>query len=341
MVIGATGQCGRAIVERLLLDGWQVTATTSGPLPDDDAGRPLRWAHLDRDPSSDLSSLAATPVDVVVQVAAFGPEHAEQLVRLGDRTGSVVVLSSVSVYTDAAGRSLDESTGPDDFPQWPVPIPIDWVTLAPSENTYSTRKVLLEQTLRERAPWPVTIIRPGAIHGAFSHHLREWYFIQRVLDGRRQVILPFRGESIFQPTAAVNLAELVALAANNPGDRTLHCGDLDPPTVSEISALVDAHFGWSTERVFVDGVKPAPTVGNHPWAVPRPVVVDMEAARVELGYQQVASYAESLGPTIEWALDACRGRDWRDVFTDLARYPDNLFDYDAEDAYLRTTRSTR
>ena len=92
-------------------------------------------------------------------------------------------------------------------------------------------------------------------------------------------------------------------------------------------------MGWSTERVLVDGPEPGPTVGNHPWAVPRPVIADMRRAETELGYQQRATYAEALAETVPWVVDACSGRDWRDVLTALARYPD-LFDYEAEDAFL-------
>jgi nucleoside-diphosphate-sugar epimerase len=180
----------------------------------------------------------------------------------------------------------------------------------------------------------VTIVRPGAIHGRYSAHLREWYFIKRALDRRRQVVLPYGGESIFQPTATVNLAEMVALAAAQPGARVLNCGDLDPPSVAEISEIVDELTGWKIERVLVDGDPPSPSVGSHPWAVPRPVVSDMVRARYELGYEQVATYAEALASTVPWAIEATEGRDWRDVFPTLARYPDEQFDYEAEDAFL-------
>jgi len=182
-------------------------------------------------------------------------------------------------------------------------------------------------------------VRPGAIHGPHSHHLREWYFIQRILDRRPHVILPFGGQSIFQPTSTVNLAELVALAAARPATRTINCGDLDPPTVAQISEIVDDHLHWSTQRVTVEGPEPAPTVGNHPWCVPRPVVADMSVAQAELGYRQPATYAAAVADSIRWAVEACAHRDWREVLPTLAGYPTDLFDYAAEDAYLETAFS--
>jgi nucleoside-diphosphate-sugar epimerase len=334
VIIGGRGQSGRAIGQRLVEDGWDVTATSAGPVPDPSGAPGIRWSVLARDEAGSLTDVVAPGTDVVVDITSFTRAHAEQLVTLGDRVGSAIVISTLSVYSDPAGRSLEEARDEGSFPEWPVPLPEDWPTLAPGDDSYSARKVAVEQLLRERAPWPVTIVRPGAVHGRFSHHLREWYLVKRALDQRPQVVLPFNGESVFQPTATVNLAELVALAAGKPGHRTLNCGDQSPPTVAQISAIIDDLLNWSTERVLVAGPEPRPTVGNHPWAVPRPVVVDMSLAQLELGYQQRASYEEALAETVPWVVEACSGRDWRDVLTVLARYPTELFDYDAEDAYL-------
>jgi nucleoside-diphosphate-sugar epimerase len=334
VIIGGRGQSGRAIGQRLAAAGWAVTSTTAGPLPDPATSPGIRWSALVRHEVNDLGGVVKPGTDLVIDVTAFSVAHAEQLLALGDRIGAAIVLSTLSVYTDPDGRSLDEATDEARFPAWPVPIPETWPTLPPSDDNYSTRKSALERLLRLRAPWPVTIVRPGAIHGPYSRHLREWYFIKRVLDRRRKVILPFDGESVFQPTATVNLAELVALAASKPGHRTLNCGDLNPPSVAQISATVDDLMSWSTERVLVKGREPAPTVGNNPWGVPRPVIADMRLAQAELGYEEAASYADALPDALTWALDACSRRDWREVMPTLAGYPTELFDYDAEDTYL-------
>jgi nucleoside-diphosphate-sugar epimerase len=137
-----------------------------------------------------------------------------------------------------------------------------------SDTGYSARKAEIEHTLRSNALWLVTIVRPGAIYGSHSRHLREWYFIKRAIDRRRQVVLPYGGDSVFQPTAAANLAELVSLAASRPGSRTVNCGDLDPPTVAQISSIVDDLMGSTTERVLVDGPHPSRTSGITPGLCP-------------------------------------------------------------------------
>lgn len=343
VVIGGRGQSGRAIARRLIEGGWDVLATTSKEPPPEGDVPGVRWAVFGRGfappvegaPAQSLADVVPEGTDVVVDVMAFNSRHAGELIGLGDRIGSAVVLSTLSVYSDAAGRSLEGATDDASFPDWPVPIPEDWATVAPAdEGGYSTGKSALEEALRQGAPFPVTIVRPGAIHGRGSSHLREWYFIKRALDKRGQVVLPYDGKSVFQPTATVNMAELVALAAARPGARTLNCGDIDPPNVAEISALVDELVGWKTERVLVSAAPPSSSVGSNPWAVPRPVVSDMSRAREDLGYVQPATYAEALADTVPWAVESAAGRDWKDVFPTLARYPEEQFDYAAEDLFL-------
>ena len=199
-----------------MVDGWDVTATTTGPLPDPQSTPGTQWTYLARDDGGSFADAVGDGADVVIDIACFTPAHVAQLSTLGDRVGSAIVMSTLSVYSDHSGRSLDAAEDEASFPEWPVPIPEDWPTLAPGDDGYSARKAAVEQALREGSPWPVTIVRPGAIHGRHSHHLREWYFVKRVLDQRRQVVLPFGGESVFQPTATVNLAELVALCRRPP-----------------------------------------------------------------------------------------------------------------------------
>lgn len=330
LVIGGRGQSGSAIGRRLVAGGWSVTATTAGDEPDATVAPGVHWVAFDRSKDG-LSGALPEGTDVVVDVTAFRTDHARQLLDLGDRIGGAVVLSTLSVYSDAEGRSLDGADDPG-FPEWPVPIPESQSTLPPGDAGYSERKVAVEQLLRAEAPWPVAIVRPAAIHGRYSRHLREWYFVKRILDRRQAVVLPYRGAHVFHPTATVNLAEVVALAADRSSAGTFNCGDPDPPAPTAISELLDDLMGWQTERVLVDE-PPAPTVGNHPWAVPRPVVADMSCAAGELGYRPVATYEEAMRETVPWALAAAEGREWRDVFPTLAIYPD-LFDYAAEDEFL-------
>jgi nucleoside-diphosphate-sugar epimerase len=311
LLLGGTGQIGRAAAPRLQRAGWDVlVAARSGPI------------RVDRTKPGELEAAVGDGVDVLVDCVAFTRADGEQLNALAGRVGSLVVVSSGSVYMDEEGRTLDEASSLETFPRFAVPIPETQPTVAASDETYSTQKAALEQTVLD-GPIPVTVLRPGAIHGPGSEAPRELFFVKRSLDGRTHVVLVSNGESRFHTTSVQNLAELIALAAERPGDRILNCGDPEPPTVSEIGRAIAPEL---TQVPIAENGYERRDLSN-PWAVPFPLVLDMHAAERELGYRPVARYADAVRATVEWL----RGeqRDWSDTY--LARY----FDYAAEDAVIR------
>jgi nucleoside-diphosphate-sugar epimerase len=232
VVIGATGQIGRAAVRALAGDGWEVTAVSRGG--DRDPGRPdgVRVVRADREDDAALAAAVGDGCDVLVDTVAYGPAHARQLTGLAGRVGSAVVISSVSVYEDDEGRSFDTQDRPGGFPEYPVPLTEGQRTVRPGDSSYSTRKAALERELLAAGDTlPVTLLRAGAVHGPYCRTPRELWFVKRNLDGRRRRVLAYGGASRFHPAAVGNLAELVRLAAARPGTRVLNAVDPDAPTV--------------------------------------------------------------------------------------------------------------
>jgi nucleoside-diphosphate-sugar epimerase len=320
---------------------WDVTVASRGEreLPDELHGL-TRHLTVDRADTADLDR-AANGADVLVDMVAFSPADAEQLLALGERVGALIAISSASVYTDDSGRSLAEATGREDFPRLPVPIPESQPTVAPGHATYSTGKAAIERALLERSEVPATVIRPCAVYGRGDRQAREWHFVKRVLDGRSVVVLAYRGESRFHTTSSENLGELIRCCAARPGTRALNCGDPDPPTLLEISRAVASVMSHEWEEALVAG-EPEGVVGRTPWSVPdsHPFLVDMSAAEREVGYRPVTDYGSAVGAACEWLVEATRDRDWRDVLPGHARYYGELFDYAAEDDYLARRRLT-
>ncbi|WP_431358561.1 NAD-dependent epimerase/dehydratase family protein [Streptomyces atroolivaceus] len=335
-VLGATGQIGRAAVRTLAEDGWEVTAASRGGGRDGSWGDGVLTVALDREEEGALAAAVGDGCDVLVDVVAFGREHAAQLEGLAGRVGSAVVISSGAVYEDGQGRSFDTQDRPDGFPEYPVPVTETQRTVAPGGATYGTRKVALErQLLACGDALPVTLLRAGAVHGEYCRTPRELYFVKRLLDGRRRRVLAYDGESRLHPVHVSNLAELIRLAALRPASRVLNAGDPQAPTVAEIGAAVDDVLGLETETVLVAGAPPQGGVGETPWSGTHPVVYDMSAAERELGYRPVTGYAESLPQTVAWLAAQLDGRDWRQAFPKMVRnYGEALFDYAAEDAWL-------
>lgn len=329
-VLGGGGQVGRAVARRFLDDGWDVTVgTRTGHAVDEAAG-----VAVDRVEPGALEAVLGDGVDLLVDCICYHQDEADQLLRVGDRVGALVVLSSVSVYADEQGRSLDEADTPEAYPRFPVPICEDVATVPPGPDTYSTQKVAMERRLLGQDRVPVTVLRPGAIHGPHSVHAREWYFLKRAVDRRPIVVLAHRGESRFHPTGVANLAEAVLAAARHPGRGVFNIVDPDCPTVREIGQAVAAFAQHQPVEVLLPG-PPVGPVGSSPWATPHPVVASTTRAQELLGYAPVKTYTEQLADDLAWLLEATAVDEWRKVLPDLANnYRVDFFDYAAEDAYL-------
>jgi nucleoside-diphosphate-sugar epimerase len=320
-LLGGSGQTGRALIPRLQQRGWEIVVASRG---EREVPAGVEHVTVDRGVEGALEDAVGDGADVLVDFAAFEPEHAEQLLALRDRIGSLVVLSSAAVYFPE-----DEA----DFARLPVPIPERTETVAPGPGGYATKKRAIELALLEQEALPATLIRAGAIHGPWSTWAREWYFVKRVLDGRRAIVLAYRGASRFHPISVNNLAELIWLAAERPGRRVLNAGDPEPPTVVEIARAVAANLQHDWAEVLID--EPVGNVGETVWSTPHPVVLDMTDAEFELGYRPVTTYEQALPETLAWLVEATRGRDWREVLPTTAKIMASSFDYAAEDELIR------
>lgn len=335
-ILGGTGQIGYAAAWALADAGWQVTVAgrRSDPalLWPDDLG--IKGVTVDRADTDTLGTALGNGCDVLIDCVAYTPEHGRQLLNFASRVTSAIVISSVSVYADDAGHNFEDEDSA--WPCLPVAFTEEQRTISASSDSYGGRKAALERILLDADAFPVTILRPGAIYGPYSHYAREWYFVKRALDMRPYRILGYGGGSRFHTTAAVNLAELIRLAAQRPGTRILNAGDPAPPTVLEIAESISAALGHHAENVLIAGAPPEPAIGSTPWSVPGPVVMDMSKAETELGYHPRAGYADAVEPAVHWMIDATAGRDWRDVFPYFyANQGDDAFDYGTEDQWLR------
>lgn len=331
LLIGGTGQIGRAAARALAQDGWEVVAVSrSGTLPDGLAELGVEAVAADRDDDEQLRGALGEGTDVVVDVVAYTREHAEQLDRLAGLAGSLVVISSAAVYVDEEGRGFTGAEALADFPRFPVPIPETQPTVERGGDDYARGKIGLEQTLLAGS-LPATLLRAGAIYGPGSPLPRELHFVKRVVDGRRRVVLVSNGESRFHTVSSENVAELIRLAARAPGDRVLNAGDPEPPTTLEICRAIGAALDYELEPVPIpEDEFERPRLGN-PWAVPAelPVVLDMSAAERELGYRPVTAYPEAVRETCEWLVGELeRGRSWDGTYLEQG------LDYAAEDEVL-------
>jgi nucleoside-diphosphate-sugar epimerase len=317
---------GRGAARALAADGWEVVAVSrSGVLPEGLAELGIESVAADRGDDAQLRAVLGSGADVVYDSVAMDRAHGEQLNGLEGLVGSLVVISTASVYADDEGRAFDGEGG--DPPQLPVPILETQRTAEPGDATYSTRKAELEQTLLQ-GPVPSTLIRACAVYGPGAKNPRELFFVKRAFDGRRRVALSWNGESRFNTVSVANLGELIRLAAAQPGDRILNGGDPDAPSTLEICQAI----GDAMEHEFEPVLLPADEF-NNPWGVPSSsaLIVSMEAAKRELEYRPVTTYPEAVKETCAWLAGELRsGRTWE------GSYIEATLDYSAEDAVLES-----
>ena len=144
---------------------------------------------------------------------------------------------------------------------------------------------------------------------------------------------PFEGESRFHQISSKNHAAMISRAARDPRTRVLNGVDPFPYTVQSMGETIARAMDHSWRVVTIPG-PPRASVGDTPWSVPHPFVLDLSAAESEIGASSVTSYEAAIAEVCEWLVSATEGRDWRDVLPDAARHYGDLFDYDSEDAFL-------
>ncbi len=328
LVFGATGQLGSAAIEHLLKRGWRVTAITHA-----------RPEHLpatvetviagDQSRTQIIKNLGQN-FDAVFEPIAYSDADANDLLAASNHYGSIVAASSCSVYADDKGRSLDEASV-NGFPEFAAPMNETIATVQSGPETYSTRKVAMENVFRA-SKIPTTILRPCAIYGRNATHPREWWLIKRALDGRKQIPIAYDGKSIFHTSSAKGIASLVEICMQTPAHRILNVADPTILTVTQIAgALQDATDLQINMHPFAE--KPAGHIGSSPWSVPRPYTIDCSAAKA-LGWDGGQEYAVAVKDLSKWLLGFRGNPNWKEQFKGFTNYKEDPFDYNAEDLWL-------
>src|SRR5437764_11547208 len=99
---------GRAAARALATDGWEVVAVSrSGALPEGLAELGVESVVADRADDAQLRAALGAGADVVLDTVAFTRGDGEQLNGFAGLAGSLIVISSASVYADEEGRALD------------------------------------------------------------------------------------------------------------------------------------------------------------------------------------------------------------------------------------------
>lgn len=205
LIIGGTRFVGRHLVAKLLKAGHQVTLFNRGqhPVPTWFAG--VQVIKGDRNNADDLAQLRGQRFDVVIDMVLYDGKQAAQAVEvLGGEISQYLMISTGSVYKMHAG---------------PVPFRETDAVENDPKNEYGYNKAQAEQVLLQawqESKFPASILRLPSVYGPYDYQAREWYFIKRLLDGRRRFLLPDGGMGVFHREYAGNIADQLILLMQKP-----------------------------------------------------------------------------------------------------------------------------
>lgn len=323
LVAGGTGPSGVPIVQEFIEAGYAVTVYHSGRHEVAFEG-PVTHLHGDlRDPAAITASIGDGRWDIAVCTSGRLRDLAT---TLAGRVGRLVAITGQPVYRGASAPT----------PGGAIAIPVPETAERQYDNPGYTGKVaagedqLFEQ--HQRGDFETVIVRYPGVYGPRGPLSHEWSIVRRVLDGRRQMILPHDGLACFQRGYVENLARLVFLAATVPAaaGEAFNAGDERVLTARRVAEVILDELGAEIDFVGV----PAPLCrGAYPLAEKSNLVLDLSKARALLGYRDVLDVEAATRLTARWlTTDEARGVEFSPAFG-------GSLPYEAEDAIIAAWRS--
>lgn len=331
LVIGGTGATGPVVVRGLVARGYGVTILHRGT---HESPELAQFEHIHADPHFEKplsDAIAGRSFDVAVVMYGRLRAVAEVLRR---RVRRVVAVTGAAVYRGVLDPVQVRPAG--------APVPLDETAdVAREQDGRLGAGIAAAEgaVLRchEHGDFSATIIRYPVIYGPNQLRPAEWAIVRRLLDGRRSLILPDGGLSLFTRGFVENVALAVLLAVDHPevaGGKTYNCGDRRVFTLRQWVQLIADALGLEMEIVSVPW--PAGTAASALMPVPihtSHLVLDTTRIRRELGYEDLVPPEAAIAQTARWYRDHPLQRGGADE----QRLGD-AFDYEAEDAVIDVQR---
>lgn len=297
LIIGGTRFLGLYLTEALLKGNQSVTLLNRGsrrnqfPFYED-----VEWLICDRHNEEKFSSLLEKrKFDVVIDNCAYFPEDVDLTVNLlRGKVGKYIFTSSMAV---AITKEPDE--------RLVLPIPNRRLFDTSSHNTYAYNKSVIEEYLVDqfdKTGFPFISLRPAEING--PGEIREWYYIDRIKNGRQKILIPGTGENLFQPGYIDDIiqAYLLAIVKDNAVGE---CYNLSGEEIISLNDFIKTVAEALAERVKIVNIpyqtfkELVPTKYFFPFCNKHSFIIDISKTKTELGYQPEVNIKEGLRKSIE------------------------------------------
>jgi nucleoside-diphosphate-sugar epimerase len=295
LIIGGTGLISTAITQQLLDRGDAVTVFNRGQTPIRVQGA-LDCLHGDRWQAGSLErAVEGRTWDAVIDMAAFAPENADQLVAVfWGRTAQVVLCSTVCVYGGPAAQLPIRETSPrSPFGRY-------------GENKAAIERILLAQSGQRGTV--ATVLRPSFTtgEGAVANGLLFDDSLVARMRARRPVLVMDDGRTPWAIAHVADVARGFVAALGNPraAGNDYHLTSHEHTDWNGVyRALADA-AGGTAEIVHVPSewlrrVAPRRSIGV--WFIFRfPSVFDNAKAEADLGFATTVPLVETFRRQIGW-----------------------------------------
>ena len=292
---------GAALAQALSRLGTEVVWWGAEPPPE---ARVVRTFLGDRR-STAASVLGGGAFDAAVDFGARGPEDPPALAaQLVGRVGLVLQIGSWRVYAgadDAPDAAV--AGGEQDALALRALPPLPAQERAPKQDGAALAAEDALWQARAAGGYPAAVLRLAAPYGPGVGMAREWFVVQRLRAGRRRLALLDGGSHLLHRVYVDNAVHAVLRLLDHPREadgHAFHVGDGHVPTAAALCGQIGAVAGRPVELVPVPAALRPPV---HPWAAPRPVVLDLCQIRSRVGYAEPVAPDEGLARTVRWLWD--------------------------------------
>lgn len=326
LVIGGTGPTGPFIVNGLLRRGYQVAILHTGRHEIDEIPPEVEHIHVSpHDPEAFAAAIGTRGWDLCI--ATYGRLRRIAAIMAG-HCGRFISVGGGPIYRGYMNPWLHEPEG------LPGPLAEDAPQVSCEEDDAKGWRIrLTEEAVFQHHP-QATHFRYPYVYGPYQGAPREWLIVKRVLDGRRQIILPDGGLTLDAYGYAENMAHALLLAVDQPANslgEVFNAADCHTLSLREVVFHVARALDWEFEVI------------DMPWALAipaRPLLArpstthrqfDLTKLRTRLGYRDVVPPAEAVARTARWLVANPPPPNGPYTIDQVMQDP---FDYVAEDALI-------
>ncbi|MEW6614062.1 MAG: NAD-dependent epimerase/dehydratase family protein [Thermodesulfobacteriota bacterium] len=335
LVVGGTGPTGPFVLEGLLNRGYKVTILHRGT-HEIDLPSEIEHLHGDAHFVETLNeTLGSRTFDLVV--AMYGRLRYVAEVMRG-RTERLICAGGVAVYRGW----FDPTQNPEGL-HYPITENAP-LTTGPEIDSFSYLMVQSELAVLEGHHlgfYNGTVLRFPMVYGPRQLIPAEWCVVRRILDGRKQLIVPDGGLTIESRGYAENMAYALLLCVDYPeksAGQVYNIADEDALSLREWIGAISRMMDHEWELIDMPAKLASPSMPYGMWA--RPLVsetgqlhhrvIDLTKIKAQLGYKDLFKAKEGLKKTIQYYLDNPPDRGG-----EIEKRLNDRFDYETEDRLIR------